>query len=49
MYPVKWLLLQISRRLQKHPRLLLKKLRLLQHHLPLKRLLLPLCKKKAWI
>ena len=48
MYPVKWLLLQISRRLQKHPRLLLKKLRLRQHHLLLKRLLLLLWKKKAW-
>ena|GEM_PF-5635020 len=49
MHPVKWLTLQISRRLQKHPRLLLKKFRLRQHLLLLKRLLLPLWKKKAWI
>ena len=48
MCPVEWLPLQTSQRLQKHPHLLLKKLRLLQHHLLLKRLLLFLWKKKAW-
>ena len=47
MYLVKWLPLQISQRLQKHPLLLLKKLRLRRHRLLLKLLLL-LWKKKAW-